>query len=332
MEKNQINEELLSAYIKGELSQSDASRVEDWYDASPQNRKMLGDVYYLLFLNDRITAAQGVDVERSLSQLKARIDRRRRQTTSLRRPTWRIAAMAMVAVVVMGFVWGAWMVSEQLAGPVTICTKLGERSQVTLPDGTKVWLNSCSRVEYSSSLFSRKRLVTMDGEAYFEVAHNKHSPFIVTADGLAIRVLGTRFNIRCDEQRDNVTTVLLAGSVMAYDSEQESNSCMLKPSQSVVFNTKSKQMELMNCPEAENSIQWIEGRLHFDHMPFSEIAQELQRYFNVNIIFKDEALKRESFSGDFSVSDGIYHIISVLGLTYKFQYKIVDNDIILLDN
>lgn len=332
MEKNQINEELLSAYIKGELSQNDATQVEDWYDASEENRKMLGDVYYLLFLNDRITAAQGVDVERSLSQLKTRLNRRHRQTTSLRRPTWTIAAIAMIAVVVMGFVWGTWLASEQLASPVTISTKLGERSQVTLPDGTKVWLNSCSRVEYSSSLFSRKRQVTMDGEAYFEVAPNKHSPFIVTADGLAIRVLGTRFNIRCDEEKNNVTTVLLAGSVMAYESEQETNSCHLKPSQSVIFNTQSKQMMIVNCPEAENSIQWIEGRLHFDHMPFSEIAQELERYFNVNIIFKDESLKRESFSGDFSVSDGIYHIISVLGLTYKFQYKIVDEEIILQVN
>lgn len=329
MERFQINEEVLTAYLKGELDPAQITRVEEWYDASPANRKMLGEVYYLLFINDRLSAAEQIDVERSLRELKARMHARRPKTGSGRRIAWRVAAAAVIAVAAVTGFRGISSVAERLSKPVMISTQLGERSQVVLPDGTKVWLNSCSRVEYSSPLFSRKRQVSMDGEAYFEVAHNKNAPFIVEADGLNVQVLGTRFNIRCNDDKHCVTTVLFEGSVMAYAVGSEHENIHLRPSQAVYFNTQTKRMTLSDCTDAGNSIDWIVGRLHFNQLPFSEIAAELERYFNVEIVFKNESLRQECFSGDFQVTDGIYHIMSVLGLTYKFRYEIVDNAILL---
>lgn len=332
MEQFHINEEVLTAYLKGELDAGQAAQVEAWYDASAANRKMLGEVYYLLFMNDRLNDAAKVDVERSLSQLKARMHTRRPAIRPLHRLTWRIAAAAVIAAAVIAGGWNLSSLSERLSKPIQVFTQLGERSQVVLPDGTKVWLNSCSQVEYTSPLFSRKRLVSMSGEAYFEVARNEHSPFIVSADGLNIKVLGTKFNIRTDADHYRVTSVLLEGSVQAYSSDNAANSLRMRPLQSVVFDTRTKRMELSDCIEAGNSINWIDGRLHFNQMPFSQIAEELRRYYNAEVIFHDEALRKECFSGDFMVSDGIYHIMSVLSLTYKFQYRIVDNDIILYAN
>lgn len=327
-----MNEEVLTAYLKGELDATEKAQVEAWYDASSANRKMLGEVYYLLFINDRLNDAARVNVEQSLQRLKARMHTQRSATNPFRKIVWRVAAAAVVAAAVVTGGWSLSSLSDKLAKPVQIYTQLGERSQIVLPDGTKVWLNSCSRVEYTSPLFSRQRRVTMDGEAYFEVAHDTHAPFIVSANGLDVKVLGTKFNIRNDKQRHRVTTVLLEGSVLAYAANNESNNVQLHPRQSVVFDTQTQQLVLSNSTEAYHSINWIEGRLHFDQRPFSEITAELQRYFNVEITFQDESLRKECFSGDFQVSDGIYHIMSVLGLTYKFHYEIAGDDILLYAN
>ena len=156
----------MAAYLRGELNAAEAAAVEAWYDASAANRKLLGEVYYILYVNDRINDTAGIDVERSLRQFKRRMHAGRR--ISLRRIAVRAAAAAAVAVILLAGGVTTVSLSKRLAQPLTVITHLGERSQVVLPDGTKVWLNSASSVEYVAPFFSRERRVKMDGEAYFE--------------------------------------------------------------------------------------------------------------------------------------------------------------------
>jgi transmembrane sensor len=209
----EIDEEVLVAFLKGELDAAEAEAVEAWYDRSAANRRMLGQVYYILYVSDRINDAAGIDVERSLRQFKRRMHAGRR--ISLRRSAVRIAAAAVVAAVLLAGGLTTVLLSKRLAQPVTVVTQLGERSQVVLPDGTKVWLNSSSSVEYVAPFFSRQRRVKMEGEAYFEVEHDRRAPFVVSTNGLDVEVLGTRFNIRNDDNDHRVTTVLLEGAVKA---------------------------------------------------------------------------------------------------------------------
>ena len=326
----EIDEEVLVAFLKGELDAAQAAAVEAWYDRSAANRRMLGQVYYILYVSDRITDAAGIDVERSLRQFKRRMHAGRR--ISLRRSAVRIAAAAVIAAVLLAGGLTTVLLSKRLAQPVTVVTQLGERSQVVLPDGTKVWLNSSSSVEYVAPFFSRQRRVKMEGEAYFEVEHDRRAPFVVSTNGLDIEVLGTRFNIRNDDNEHRVTTVLLEGAVKAYASGREQASVRLHPAQQLVFDTRTHAMRLTDCPSAERSINWIDGRFCFEHDTFGEIVAELKRYYNVDIRFMDNRLRDMRFSGNFRVEDGIYHIMSVLQLTYKFNYRIAGNDIELYAN
>ena len=324
----EIDEEVLVAFLKGELDAAQAAAVEAWYDRSAANRRMLGQVYYILYVSDRINDAAGIDVERSLRQFKRRMHAGRR--ISLRRSAVRIAAAAVIAAVLLAGGLTTVLLSKRLAQPVTVVTQLGERSQVVLPDGTKVWLNSSSSVEYVAPFFSRQRRVKMEGEAYFEVEHDRRAPFVVSTNGLDIEVLGTRFNIRNDDNEHRVTTVLLEGAVKAYASGREQAS--VHPAQQLVFDTRTHAMRLTDCPSAERSINWIDGRFCFEHDTFGEIVAELKRYYNVDIRFMDNRLRDMRFSGNFRVEDGIYHIMSVLQLTYKFNYRIAGNDIELYAN
>ena len=326
----EIDEEVLVAFLKGELDAAQAAAVEAWYDRSAANRRMLGQVYYILYVSDRINDAAGIDVERSLRQFKRRMHAGRR--ISLRRSAVRIAAAAVIAAVLLAGGLTTVLLSKRLAQPVTVVTQLGERSQVVLPDGTKVWLNSSSSVEYVALFFSRQRRVKMEGEAYFEVEHDRRAPFVVSTNGLDVEVLGTRFNIRNDDNEHRVTTVLLEGAVKAYASGREQASVRLHPAQQLVFDTRTHAMRLTDCPSAERSINWIDGRFCFEHDTFGEIVAELKRYYNVDIRFMDTRLRDMRFSGNFRVEDGIYHIMSVLQLTYKFNYRIAGNDIELYAN
>ena len=326
----EIDEEVLVAFLKGELDAAQEAAVEAWYDRSAANRRMLGQVYYILYVSDRINDAAGIDVERSLRQFKRRMHAGRR--ISLRRSAVRIAAASVIAAVLLAGGLTTVLLSKRLAQPVTVVTQLGERSQVVLPDGTKVWLNSSSSVEYVAPFFSRQRRVKMEGEAYFEVEHDRRAPFVVSTNGLDIEVLGTRFNIRNDDNEHRVTTVLLEGAVKAYASGREQASVRLHPAQQLVFDTRTHAMRLTDCPSAERSINWIDGRFCFEHDTFGEIVAELKRYYNVDIRFMDNRLRDMRFSGNFRVEDGIYHIMSVLQLTYKFNYRIAGNDIELYAN
>lgn len=318
-----LDEETLAAYLRGDVDAETAAAVEAWYAASEANRRKLGEIYYILFLNDRVNDAHRIDTEAALRSVRNRI--RRPQRLRMRRIVVRAcAAAAAVAVLVTGGLTTVSL-SERLSRPVTIYTQLGERSQVVLPDGTKVWLNSNSRVEYVAPFFSRQRRVAMEGEAYFEVAHDEHAPFVVTTGGLDVRVLGTRFNIRNDEERHRVTTVLLEGAVAAHAHDNESSSVRLRPAQRLVFDSSTGAMSLEECKAADRSIRWIEGRFSFEHNTFGQIVAELERYYNVNVRFMDDRLREECFSGDFHVEDGIYHIMSVLQLTYKFTYRTAGN-------
>lgn len=174
----------------------------------------------------------------------------------------------MIAAVLLAGGFTTVSLSKRLAQPVTVVTQLGERSQVVLPDGTKVWLNSSSSVEYVAPFFSRQRRVKMEGEAYFEVEHDRRAPFVVSTNGLDIEVLGTRFNIRNDDNEHRVTTVLLEGAVKAYASGREQASVRLHPAQQLVFDTRTHAMRLTDCPSAERSINWIDGRFCFEHDTF----------------------------------------------------------------
>ena len=289
----------------------------------------IDEILWDIWENHAAPASEEED-RRGLERLRASL--RASRVRTLPRRVLRYAGMA--AAVVLVFLGGYFAATQTLAPEkeVTLLTAKGHVGEFTLPDGTKVWLNSSSSVEYVAPFFSRQRRVKMEGEAYFEVEHDRRAPFVVSTNGLDIEVLGTRFNIRNDDNEHRVTTVLLEGAVKAYASGREQASVRLHPAQQLVFDTRTHAMRLTDCPSAERSINWIDGRFCFEHDTFGEIVAELKRYYNVDIRFMDNRLRDMRFSGNFRVEDGIYHIMSVLQLTYKFNYRIVGNDIELYAN
>jgi ferric-dicitrate binding protein FerR (iron transport regulator) len=338
-EKMKINEKVLIDFLTGNADETVRQQVEQWYHASPENQKELEQFYFILFLNERLQMEKKIDVEKSLAELKSRIAlKEKQQEVQLpdvrhrsRLPYWKqiTAAAVFIGIVFSG---GVLLndVAVKMEQPLTVTTRMGERSNISLPDGTTVWLNSCSRIEYTSPLFSKKRMVKLTGEACFEVAPDKNRPFVVNSRSLNTTVTGTKFNIRANPDDDRITATLLEGAVdIAVSGAPDRETVTLKPDQQLVYDCNTGNITIADCFSTANYINWINNRLYFEKASLREITKSLERHYNVHFIFTSEEIKDEFFTCDFQTNENIYQILSLLKMTGKFDYRVEGRTVFL---
>lgn len=164
-----------------------------------------------------------------------------------------------------------------------LTTPRGKTFEVVLADGSKVWLNADSRLEYPSLFVGGKRVVKLHGEAYFQVARNEKQPFIVETDGLQTMVLGTEFNVRSYKDSPSHVT-LIEGSVKVCDTGSK-NCVLLKPNENArLLDDGTFALEKV---DVDKYIYWRDGFFYFDNMSFADIMQDIGRWYNVNVIFEN---------------------------------------------
>lgn len=205
-----MNQDLLHKYFKGETSVDEEKRILNWVDESEENRKTLQKERMLFDI------ALFTDSKRKMRE-KAGAGAR---IIPMLRWSARIAAAVIVAVS-CGFLINEYQY-DKLAQLQTVTVPAGQRAQITLADGTKVWLNSESTLSYRSDFGRRDRDVELDGEAYFEVAKNKEIPFYVNTETNQVRVVGTHFNVCAYKGSNEFETTLVEGivDIYAYDNER----------------------------------------------------------------------------------------------------------------
>lgn len=312
------------SYLRGECNDTEAARVEAWCGESPENRKALEQLYYTLFVGDRVAVMNAVDTDASLEKFKSAVREKeklaRRKDLSIR---WgRYAAMTAAfltgLVVAGGITWG--LVSNKLSD-YTVATAAGQRAQTVLPDGSRVWLNASTRLVYRNSFWSTDRQIDLSGEAYFEVAQDRHAPFVVNSKQIKTRVLGTKFNVRAREEENRVVTTLLQGSVRMESPRTQDNGYLLKPGQTMNINTDTYQAELIEYAEPSEVLLWINGKLEFKQHSLLEITNIMEKLFDIEFVYEDVALKTERFTGQFSTDCTPDEILNVLMHTNHFNYK-----------
>jgi len=198
----------------------------------------------------------------------------------------------------------------------TIETPAGGQYQINLPDGTKVWLNASSSLTFATS-FTTERSVKLQGEAYFEVSkisdQGKRVPFIVESKNQKIEVLGTHFNVNAYADETRSKTTLLEGSVKI------NNSVLLKPGQQAVGN--DDEIKVLNV-DADNFIDWKNGDFILEHNDFRTVMRKIARWYDVEIIYSDNAPKNINLGGWISRSQNISSILQVMEETGKVHFKI----------
>lgn len=179
----------------------------------------------------------------------------------------------------------------------------GQKSQLVLPDGTEVWLNSGSKLTYNSRYAFSDRVVELQGEAYFDVKHNKEIPFIVKTGVVDIKVHGTAFNVNAYADDENVSVVLERGKVSLLSSAKQELLTYLSPNQSAIVSRNDGNWQVVSC-EAQSEACWHLNQLKFEGTPVREVWKKLGRWYGVNISLSNVnpestywfTLKTESFT------------------------------------
>ncbi len=202
----------------------------------------------------------------------------------------------------------------------------GGEYQLTLSDGTRVWLNSETSLRYPVFFSGKTRELQLVGEAYFEVAENKEMPFIVRTTGMDIHVTGTKFNVRAYSDEKSTVATLVDGSVNISQS-QTKEIYRLKPGQQAMSSGLETKIENVNI---EQFIAWKNGRIYFENNSLDEILSTLSRWYNVEVNFSDDSLKELRFSIDVKKYTEFDKVFEIVELTKKVKFSIDRNRVTVL--
>lgn len=213
----------------------------------------------------------------------------------------------------------------------TIKIPYGKRFELELSDGTIVHLNSGTTLKYPVKFIaSKNRQVFLDGEAFFDVAKDKKHPFVVNANNLKVRVLGTHFNVS-NYPEDNLTDVVLVeGSVGLYTTSEQfdtNKNTILKPGYKASFNKKDSRIQT-KAVITDNYTSWMEGRLSFKNLSFNDITKKLERHYNVTIVNQNKKLANEKFYASFG-DEPIEKVLSYFNDIHGISYTIKNNEILI---
>lgn len=200
-----------------------------------------------------------------------------------------------------------------------LATPLGGIYQVTLPDGTKVWLNAGSSLKYPMSFAKNERRVSLEGEAFFEVTKDSARPFKVLSKGQEIEVLGTAFNVNAYPDNTAIKTTLVNGKVKLSNDKRYSEVIYLLPGQQST-NTNNGKIQLANVDTAPFTA-WKEGLFYFDETPLSDALQQIGRWYNVEVKYKGE-VPQTHFYGRIKRSKPLRDVLDVLeegGLRFELS-------------
>lgn len=200
----------------------------------------------------------------------------------------------------------------------------GARYQIQLADGTQVWMNSLSELEYPVSFSTQERKVKLSGEAYFEVTKNPSAPFIIEANGYEVFVLGTSLNISAYSGDGFIQTTLVTGALEV--NNREGTAYKLNPGQMAMINHDGQEISI-NYVDTRLYTSWREGILHFNKITLQELAIKLERWYDVDIQFANEQTSKLLFSGAMENSRDVRFLLNLIGQAANVDFEIVDRQI-----
>ncbi|MGF1637622.1 MAG: FecR family protein [Cyclobacteriaceae bacterium] len=242
---------------------------------------------------------------------------------------WRVAAILLLAfsisLVLFEFNAHTVMPTQEIASSTTTRHNQNQlRSHFKLPDGTKVWLNTQSKIEYNEFLESESREVSLKGEAFFEIAKDSLRPFIVKAGGISIQALGTSFNVNSSEIHEP-EVALLTGSVEVWHSHDEAkvSKIMLLPGELLKKKSTSHTFKVSHF----NTLKvtgWKDGILHFESAGFDEVKSRIENWYGVQVVTNDKPQKSWNYTGTFTNSS-LERVLERISFTKGFNYTIIDD-------
>ena len=306
-----MDQELLIRYIAGDATPDEKAGMAEWLDSNPEHMQE-----FLAFrkLFDITLWQQG----NSTSKIKLHPKTAYRMK-KLVGEALKVAAIFVVAFLGIRYFMPTAPENEPVAMQ-TIYVPAGQRAELTLTDGTKVWLNAKTTFIFPNLFSANSRNVTIDGEGYFDVTKNREQPFIVETEKYDIKVWGTKFNVMAYSGNNLFETSLLEGSVELLKPGIEKGA-IIRPNERIYLENN----RLVRAPITHfNHFLWKDGLISFDNETFPEMISKLELYFDLKINIKNNKILSNRYTGKFRTKDGVEHILKVLQLSNKFRFRIDD--------
>jgi ferric-dicitrate binding protein FerR (iron transport regulator) len=218
---------------------------------------------------------------------------------------------------------------DQNADFHTIFIPLGGEYELKLPDGTRVYLNSGSKLTYPSDFKENERRVRLEGEAFFDVAHNGMS-FVVETDNVELKVLGTSFNISSYGEDMEVATTLVTGS-LEVKTKYNDESHRLTSGYQLTFNKKSKEL-FQEKVNTEIYTAWIKGEFIFRNQPIDLILKKLSRWYGFSIHYEDPEIKNMRFTGSAEKKRPLGYLLKQIETVTTVRFSANGNEMIVSEN
>ncbi|MBK5215143.1 MAG: DUF4974 domain-containing protein [Flavobacteriaceae bacterium] len=234
----------------------------------------------------------------------------------------RIAAILLLPVLIISaiYYYSERNHTEQFSSVYnTVETPLGMRSGLTLPDGTKVWLNAGSKLSYPVLFSPKFREVKLIGEAYFEVKKDKNWPFLVNSGNMNVFVTGTTFNCNAYPENDQMQTVLVEGQVTVTNVSATATKVM-EPGELAVFRKNTQQITKTKI-DVEKYIAWKNGKLMFREDKMNLVVEKLERWYNVEFIIEDKEISDYIYTATF-IDESLDQVLKMLSLSAPIRYTV----------
>lgn len=311
-------ETIIQKYLQGKTSEEENQQLQQWMQQSPENKKQLfaeKDIWDTFSFHSNL---KKYEVSSELGLLKKRIEPKQ-ATISLKK----ILQIAAILLVTFGLGWGSRYISftsEQTAEATMqeIFVPKGQVNQVFLADGTRIWINSETKLITPSVFATNERVVKLNGEAFFEVAKDQKRPFRVEVNGQQIEVLGTSFNVRAYDNSNLIETTLETGQIQLHTGSQTT---LLKPGEQSLFNKSEKQLIISKVNPITFS-SWKDGRYEFQNEDLLEVFKVVERWYDVEITADETYFNGMRFSGVIKRNKDARHFLDLLNLTVPIQYEI----------
>jgi transmembrane sensor len=269
--------EKIQPYLEGKLPEKEQAALLDWL--RDEDHRQVFDSEKAWWWKETKLSREGRTSDLGQVRLRERLkEKQQMQRSALLLNWYRYASIALLVIVLSGsvFVYNNYFDTElQLT---RIHTELGQMSTVTMPDGSKIWVNSDTKLTYNNQYGIQNRAIQVQGEAYFHVAKNRKNPFIVDLGAIKVKVTGTQFGISNYDDLNEMNVVLEEGSVEIQSASDELITS-LKPEELAVFNKKTNTIHTLKV-NPEQYTSWRDGLLNIFELPLDQLVVKLERRYN----------------------------------------------------
>ncbi len=307
-------ENLIAGYLNGDCPPEGYEELMAWIEASPDNKSeylQIKDIWDSLNNSKDKTAQQLVLFYKN-----------QYSKSKTRHLVWIRSLSAVAAVLLLGLMFSVLVPYNREPQPDNLqvfSVPFGSRSKVILADGSEVSLNSGSELRYSAGFSSKNRVVSLSGEAFFNVKTDPQNPFTVKTTDFDIKVTGTKFNV-CSYSDNKYATATLAEGKIALQLNGNADVLKVEPGEKFRIDRKTQEHSLTDA-DVESEMAWKDDQFIFKNVPFPELAKRLERWYDVKLNYSDPKFQDYAFTGKFKNQETIWQVLDALKLTTPIDYQ-----------